>query len=574
MELSKGTTLQGGKYNIERVLGRGSFGITYLANTTIPMDGSRDGLEIETEVAVKEFFMSDLNSRSSNGVNVEQTAAPLVKSYRERFRKEAQTLRNLHHEHIVRVLDVFDENNTTYFVMEYIEGVSVNEYIRSQKHLSEVEAVRIVQEIGAALEYMHNHQMLHLDLKPGNMMRRNDGKAILIDFGLSKVFDDNGKPETSTTIGNGTPPYCPSEQHDYKKSGEIPFTLDVYALGASLYKMLCGEAPPYASEVFDYGLPIEPLQGYGVSKKTISAVMKAMEPRRRNRFQTVGEFLDALPKRLKHPSFPPKEIAPVNEGSKDKIIDEKTVFDPKESFEKIIAEPNISSLNLAKKAITVSFLYLSNGVNYCYEFNEDKVWFTKKTLSSTKQRCYGIEKKDFNSLKNMVSALRLKYDTTISPEDIELNSVYDINSIPQEEQQFHFYEYLQDGSEISFSTIARKGVQIGGNMLNVTPMELDKSINGKLEAFLIEANEIEIGKEDDDTMKYAGYAILWLFIGLLSVAFMIYLSIMSAKSDGWISQQTIICIVGTILIGLFFFFYIGIYAGAFGWLKIIWKKML
>lgn len=82
----------------------------------------------------------------------------------------------------------------------------------------------------------------------------------------------------------------------------------------------------------------------------------------------------------------------MNEGSKDKIIDEKTVFDPKESSEKIIAEPNISSLNLAKKAITVSFLYLSNGVNYCYEFNEDKVWFTKKTLSSTKQRCYGIEK--------------------------------------------------------------------------------------------------------------------------------------------------------------------------------------
>ena len=292
--LKQGCTLKGGKYKIVKTLGQGSFGITYLATTRISMDGQLGKMDVTVNVTIKEFFMSDLNSRASDGTGVERTNSTLVKNYLNKFRKEAENLAKLNHPNIVKVLEVFDENNTTYYVMEYIDGETIDDYIKSKGHLSESESLKITQEVCAALSYMHEHKMLHLDLKPKNIMRNSEGHIFLIDFGLAKQYNDYGEPESSTTLGLGTPGYAPIEQAHYKQDGTFPVTLDIYAVGASLYKMLTGKTPPESSYVLNERLPIDGLKEDGVSDSVISVVEKAMEPLKKDRYQTVGEMSGAL----------------------------------------------------------------------------------------------------------------------------------------------------------------------------------------------------------------------------------------------------------------------------------------
>ncbi|MGM9866509.1 MAG: serine/threonine protein kinase [Lepagella sp.] len=294
MELKKGTSLLGGKYRIERTLGQGSFGITYLAQATLTVQGALGSIEIENQVAIKEFFMSDVNSRCNGGTAVEGSTGSVFTNYRKKFKKEAQNLASLSHPNIVKVLDVFDENNTTYYVMEFIEGENLDDYIKRKGHLSEKEAIAITKEIGSALSYMHSCNMLHLDIKPKNIMRKADGVCRLIDFGLSKQFNDNGEPESSTTIGLGTPGYAPIEQASHKQSGTFPATLDVYALGATVYKMLTGKRPPEAAAIIEDGFPREELEALGISQRMISANEKAMAPSRKSRYQTIAAYLAAL----------------------------------------------------------------------------------------------------------------------------------------------------------------------------------------------------------------------------------------------------------------------------------------
>lgn len=291
-ELKKGCMLQHGKYRIVRTLGRGSFGITYLAMTKVSLSGSLGHMDVTVNVAIKEFFMEEFNSRSRDGSNVDGTNASLFKNYRKKFYREAENLSKLRHPNIVRVLEVFDENNTTYYVMEYINGESLNDYIRDKGRIPEEEVLSFLKDIGEALQYMHDNKMLHLDLKPKNIMRNNDGHLFLIDFGLSKQYDKHGEPESSTTLGLGTPGYAPIEQENYKQDGTFPATLDIYALGATVYKMLVGSTPPHASDILSDGFPEELFKKIGVSSKTTNMVKKAMDPIKGQRFQSVSELVD------------------------------------------------------------------------------------------------------------------------------------------------------------------------------------------------------------------------------------------------------------------------------------------
>ena len=292
--LHAGAVLDSGKfkYTIVKVLGNGTFGITYLA--TIPVRGSLGSLEMK--VAVKEFFMKDVCSRRADGSLQEMTQGGLVYNYAIKFRREAENLSRLDHPQIVRVLDVFTANNTVYYAMEFVEGENLNEYLKEYGRMSESEAVSCIRSIAAPLEYMHEHKMLHLDLKPGNVMRRSsDGKCVLIDFGLSKYYADNGEPESSTNIGMGTPGYAPIEQAQAGKNRQVYPTLDIYALGGTFYKLLTGEAPPEASELLD-GFPREKLlyPDSGISVPVADAIEKAMSPRRIDRPQSVRDFLMLL----------------------------------------------------------------------------------------------------------------------------------------------------------------------------------------------------------------------------------------------------------------------------------------
>lgn len=290
-QLHPGTVIHGthNDYRIERVLGQGSFGITYVAN--VRLKGRLGAIESTATVAIKEFFLRDVSSR--NGLRVFSVSdSTLCSDYRRDFLREAQNLSRLDNDHIVKVLETIEENDTVYYVMEYLSGGNLDQHILSHGKLSCREALDIAIQIGEALKCMHAQHMLHLDLKPLNVMRGEDGHIVLIDFGLSKCFGADGQPESSTRIGQGTTGYAPIEQHSFKKADGFMPTLDIYALGATLFKMLTGSVPPEASVVLNEGLPVDELSSAGVPPAVIALVERAMQPLRRMRHQTVGEFVD------------------------------------------------------------------------------------------------------------------------------------------------------------------------------------------------------------------------------------------------------------------------------------------
>ncbi len=290
--LSNGAVLQGVAYRyvIKKVLGQGAFGITYLAMTEV--EGPLGKLPVN--VALKEFFAKDLNGRSDDGSVREVSSDSIARRYGQAFQRESLNLSHMKHPGIIRVLEAFEANNTYYYAMEYVDGGSLDAYILSKGQLPEKEAIEALVEIGSALSYMHGQKMLHLDLKPKNIMRRADGSLMLIDFGLSKQYDSTGEPESSSTIGLGTPGYAPLEQANGSSSKNFAATLDVYALGATFYKMLTGKSPVDASLILNDGFPKEELLKAGVSENSISAIEKAMSPQRKNRPQSVSEFLSLL----------------------------------------------------------------------------------------------------------------------------------------------------------------------------------------------------------------------------------------------------------------------------------------
>lgn len=322
-QLQPGTVIHGthNDYRIERVLGQGSFGITYVAN--VRLKGRLGAIESTATVAIKEFFLRDVSSR--NGLRVFSVSdSTLCSDYRRDFLREAQNLSRLDNDHIVKVLETIEENDTVYYVMEYLSGGNLDQHILSHGKLSCREALDIAIQIGEALKCMHAQHMLHLDLKPLNVMRGEDGHIVLIDFGLSKCFGADGQPESSTRIGQGTTGYAPIEQHSFNKADGFMPTLDIYALGATLFKMLTGCVPPEASVVLNEGLPVDELSSAGVPPAVIALVERAMQPLRRMRHQTVSEFIDetqrllaSAPSSVGGPAAPSADVpTPVGEATR------------------------------------------------------------------------------------------------------------------------------------------------------------------------------------------------------------------------------------------------------------------
>ena len=285
--LQPNTTLQGGKYIIRKVLGQGGFGITYLAEQTL-LDG---------KVALKEFFMKELCERDESTSRVTMGTSSnreMVEKCRQKFLKEARTIFKLDHPNIVDIHDVFEENGTAYYVMDFIEGESLADMVKRRGALPEAEALNYIKEVGKALMYIHEKKINHLDIKPSNIMRRkDDGRIMLIDFGVSKQYDLVTSEGTSTTPVGISRGYSPAEQ--YRQHGVQTFSpqSDVYALAATLYKLLTGVTPPEAMEVLDRGLSIADLQSHHVSAPVISAIQSAMKGSL-ERTQSISAFLSAL----------------------------------------------------------------------------------------------------------------------------------------------------------------------------------------------------------------------------------------------------------------------------------------
>lgn len=288
-----GALLKGLSYNyrVESVLGQGTFGITYLAS--VKMAGALGAIDVNVKVAIKEFFMRDINGRSDATVTSGSNGG-IYDEYKRKFTREALNLSRLQHPNVIKVIESFEANNTVYYVMEYISGGSLDDYIAKSNGLKEGEAIRIIKQIGSALSFMHSQNMLHLDLKPSNIMLKETGDVVLIDFGLSKQYDEKGEPESSTKVGAGTPGYAPIEQANYREGKGFPVTMDVYALGGTMFKMLTGVRPPEASDILNEGFPLYELQEHNISDRVAGSVAKAMAPIKKDRFQSVGEFLQSF----------------------------------------------------------------------------------------------------------------------------------------------------------------------------------------------------------------------------------------------------------------------------------------
>lgn len=289
--LTIGSVLKGATtYTIEKQLHRGGFGMTYLAKARI-MVGNIPQVAMFT---IKEFFMGKICSRDANGnVQVAQENQQLFKQAKQDFREEAEILHSLKHVNIVPVNEVFEQNNTVYYVMAYLGNVSIYQYVSEQGGaLSENQARKIVSALSGALSYLHNRHILHLDIKPDNVMMMGDGasaKPVLIDFGQA-VYFENGKPKRNKGIGGYSRGFSPLELK--QTVTEFQPSLDIYSLAATLLYMLTGKEPCDASEQSVHkiyrALPED------VSQNTMDAIICGMQKDSLCHPQTILDFQNIL----------------------------------------------------------------------------------------------------------------------------------------------------------------------------------------------------------------------------------------------------------------------------------------
>lgn len=304
MNLPNGTILKN-EYKIVRFIAAGGFGCTYEAIHLL----------LGKHVAIKEFFISDFCNRDavtshvSVGVTSKKT---LVEKLKRKFIEEARALAQMSHPNIVNVSDVFEEKGTAYFVMDYIDGKSLAQIVFERGHLPEQEALRFIKVISLALKYVHSQKRLHLDIKPANIMVKRDGSIFLIDFGVSKQYDEIDGQNTSTLMGYSSG-YAPVEQVGNRVKSFTPAT-DIYALGATFYTLLTGIMPPMDSTERAFDDTLKPLPET-ISVSTRKAIEKAMNVRKNERIQSIDEFLKFLELRTELSKGPnPEPITMVDLG--------------------------------------------------------------------------------------------------------------------------------------------------------------------------------------------------------------------------------------------------------------------
>lgn len=281
-----------GKYRLEKILGQGGFGITYKAIMKETVSGSLGNMEVDVPVAIKEFFMKDTCEREEGTGKItvpSQGSRAVVELYRKKFVKEAKNLAQMNHPHIVKVVDVFEENDTVYYVMQYLSGGSLTDYVKQHGALDEAIAIKYIQQIGSALEYMHQRHICHYDVKSSNILLDDKGGAMLIDFGISKGYTEEGHLTSSTPVGISAG-YAPLEQYQQSLQDFSPAT-DVYGLAATLFYLLTGKNPPEASIVLNEGIGDKSI---GISDTVWHAIEQGMNPRKKDRVQTVSEFLKLM----------------------------------------------------------------------------------------------------------------------------------------------------------------------------------------------------------------------------------------------------------------------------------------
>ncbi len=290
-QLKKGSKLHW--YQIDSILGRGGFGITYLATDT----------NLQTQVAIKEYLPGDIAERKQDSYVLPKTGTD-GEMYRwglTRFIDEARILAKFKHHNIVRVHSVFEENNTAYMVMEYEQGNNLELMLRTPQYRSEGRLIEIFDAILSGLEQVHAHNIIHRDIKPANIYIRQDGSPVLLDFGSARQHIA-GKSQNMTRIL--TKGYAPYEQMEDSGGKQGPWT-DIYSIGATLYYAVARTLPADSFSRFtkviqkqpDPLIPAKDLENaYEYSPEFVHAIDMALQFEAKDRPQNVAEFRQLLTK--------------------------------------------------------------------------------------------------------------------------------------------------------------------------------------------------------------------------------------------------------------------------------------
>ena len=345
--LRKGTRLIG-RYTIEGVLGQGGFGITYLG---------MDELH-KKKVAIKEFFPQGIVTRN---IEYEDTVTVTLvgekENYdkgKERFLKEAQTMAMFSKDKgIVKALDFFEINNTAYIVMEYLEGVTLKQYLRENERIDAEDLVELLVPLIEALDEIHSQGLIHRDISPDNIMVLPDGRIKLMDFGAARDYTEFGEKSLSIVLKPG---YAPPEQ--YQTHGvQGPWT-DIYALCATMYKCITGENPPDAIDrLVDDHLKKISAFGFTVSPQIEEAIIKGMSVAAKDRYQNVGDFCEDLYGGYEENSEPEAEesqadpvVAEANVETKMDMLTEETPQSKYSTTEAVQENEDLISKELSENA--------------------------------------------------------------------------------------------------------------------------------------------------------------------------------------------------------------------------------
>ncbi len=335
--LPEGTILAG-RYVVGRVLGKGGFGVTYLCYD------SKD----KTRVAIKEYLPDSLTHRNTGETQVSTyggESEEYFKTGAQKFYDEAKLVSRFNgNPNIISVYEFFYENNTTYFVMEYLDGIDLKHYIKEKGgKISEAEVIYIALKITEALMIVHSTDVLHRDISPDNIFLCNDGKVKLIDFGAARQVVGEASKSLSVILKQG---FAPLEQYQ-KRGKQGPWT-DIYALGASLYYALTGEILDDAmSRITDDNVSFE-----GISPDFAQILEKMLAVRKEDRYQNTFELkaelssLAIAPKAFEAKAPETPAVTECLPEVKKEIVEEKA--EPLKNEEKKINVGGIAKKTIAK----------------------------------------------------------------------------------------------------------------------------------------------------------------------------------------------------------------------------------
>ena len=322
MNLPNGHLLQNGKYKLTHVVGQGGFGITYKGVWYTEVKGPLGTVQTEVPVCIKEYFFKDYCYRDADSLAVcvhSATGKQLFDKFKEKLIKEARILSEVHHPYIVNVLEVFEEHNTAYIAMEYIDGYSLKSLLGKEGMLPEQQAIHYIRQIGEALQFVHEKSILHLDVKPSNILIDKQGNARLIDFGVSKRYDIE-QEETSTTLLTLSKGFAAIEQYDNEGIQQFSPCPDIYSLGATLYNLLTGKIP--TESILRATRPLKRPRELNpaISEQTEAVILRAMQIIPADRYASIEELLAQLPQSTFAPTSQAGASAPAPSTEEEETL--------------------------------------------------------------------------------------------------------------------------------------------------------------------------------------------------------------------------------------------------------------